>query len=97
MTDHFTAHPAFLPCLRRNPCTKNGQAHEGSGSLLFVLFIWSGDILMLYALAGLFLPFFRKMSHLILWGLDLGIPALLATLYWGGLMVSKKTRTLIIK
>lgn len=34
------------------------------------------------------LSFFGK-DHLILWGLDLGIPALLATLYWGGLMVGR--------
>lgn len=30
--------------------------------LAHLMFLWSGDILMLYALAGLFLPFFRKMS-----------------------------------
>lgn len=34
------------------------------------------------------LSFFGK-QHLMLWGLDLGIPALLATLYWGGLMVGR--------
>lgn len=34
------------------------------------------------------LSFFGK-QHLILWGLDLGIPALLATLYWGGMMVGR--------
>ena len=34
------------------------------------------------------LSFFGK-QHLILAGLDLGIPALLATLYWGGLMVGR--------
>lgn len=34
------------------------------------------------------LSFFGK-EHLILWGLDLGIPALLATIYWGGLMVGR--------
>lgn len=34
------------------------------------------------------LSFFGK-DHLILWGLDLGIPALLATLYWGGFMVGR--------
>lgn len=34
------------------------------------------------------LSFFGK-GHLILWGLDLGIPALLATLYWGGLMMGR--------
>lgn len=34
------------------------------------------------------LSFFGK-QRLILWGLDLGIPALLATLYWGGLMVGR--------
>lgn len=36
------------------------------------------------------LSFFGK-DHLILWGLDLGIPALLATLYWGGFMVGRMT------
>ncbi len=40
--------------------------------------------------AGHGLSFFGK-SHLILWGLDLGIPALLATLYWGGFMVGRLT------
>ena len=34
------------------------------------------------------LSFFGK-DHLILWGLDLGIPALLATFYWGGLMIGR--------
>lgn len=34
------------------------------------------------------LSFFGK-EHLMLFGLDLGIPALLATLYWGGLMVGR--------
>ena len=34
------------------------------------------------------LTFFGK-DRLILWGMDLGIPALLATLYWGGLMVGR--------
>lgn len=34
------------------------------------------------------LSFFGQ-DHLILWGLDLGIPALLATLYWGGMMVGR--------
>lgn len=29
---------------------------------LHLMFIWSGDILMLYALVGIFLPLFRKMS-----------------------------------
>ena len=38
--------------------------------------------------AGHGLSFFGK-DHLILWGLDLGIPALLATLYWGGFMVGR--------
>lgn len=38
--------------------------------------------------SGQNLSFFGK-EHLILWGLDLGIPALLATLYWGGLMVGR--------
>lgn len=38
--------------------------------------------------SGRGLSFFGR-SHLILWGLDLGIPALLATLYWGGLMVGR--------
>lgn len=28
-------------------------------------------------------------DNIVLWGLDLGIPALLATLYWGGLMVGR--------
>lgn len=40
--------------------------------------------------AGQDLSFFGK-DHLILWGLDLGIPALLATLYWGGFMVGRLT------
>ena len=40
--------------------------------------------------AGHGLSFFGK-NHLILWGLDLGIPALLATLYWGGFMVGRMT------
>lgn len=30
---------------------------------LHLMFIWSGDILMLYALAGLFLPVFRNLSN----------------------------------
>lgn len=34
------------------------------------------------------LSFFGK-EHLVVGGLDLGIPALLATLYWGGLMVGR--------
>lgn len=34
------------------------------------------------------LSFFGK-EHVMLCGLDLGIPALLATLYWGGLMVGR--------
>lgn len=38
--------------------------------------------------SGKGLSFFGK-HHLILWGLDLGIPALLATLYWGGLMIGR--------
>lgn len=38
--------------------------------------------------SGSGLTFFGK-SNLILWGLNLGIPALLATLYWGGLMVGR--------
>lgn len=38
--------------------------------------------------SGRGLSFFGK-EHLILWGLDLGIPALLATLYWGGLMAGR--------
>lgn len=33
--------------------------------------------------------FFLGKHHLILWGLDLGIPALLATLYWGGMMIGR--------
>lgn len=32
---------------------------------------------------------FFGMHHLVLWGMDLGIPALLATLYWGGFMVGR--------
>lgn len=32
---------------------------------------------------------FLGRSNIVLWGLDLGIPALLATLYWGGLMVGR--------
>ena len=32
---------------------------------------------------------FLGRHHIILWGLDLGIPALLATLYWGGLMIGR--------
>ncbi len=40
--------------------------------------------------AGHGLSFFGK-DHLILGGLDLGIPALLATLYWGGFMVGRLT------
>lgn len=38
--------------------------------------------------SGAGLSFFGK-NHLVLWGMDLGIPALLATLYWGGLMVGR--------
>lgn len=38
--------------------------------------------------SGKGLSFFGH-QHLVLWGLDLGIPALLATLYWGGLMVGR--------
>lgn len=38
--------------------------------------------------SGHSLSFFGK-EHLMLWGLDLGIPALLATLYWGGLMAGR--------
>ncbi len=34
-------------------------------------------------------PSFFGKDHIVLWGLDLGIPALLATLYWGGLMVGR--------
>ncbi len=34
------------------------------------------------------LTFFGS-RHIVLWGLDLGVPALLATLYWGGLMVGR--------
>lgn len=37
---------------------------------------------------GAGLSFFGK-DHLVLFGLDLGIPALLATLYWGGLMIGR--------
>ncbi|MDD2476607.1 MAG: MFS transporter [Dysgonamonadaceae bacterium] len=38
--------------------------------------------------AGPFLSFFGN-QNLIIGGLDLGMPALLATLYWGGLMVGR--------
>ena len=38
--------------------------------------------------SGMGLSFFGK-EHLVLWGLDFGIPALLSTLYWGGLMVGR--------
>lgn len=38
--------------------------------------------------SGAGLTFFGR-SHLVVGGLDLGIPALLATLYWGGLMVGR--------
>lgn len=38
--------------------------------------------------AGMGLNFLGK-HHLMLWGLDFGIPALLATLYWGGLIVGR--------
>lgn len=38
--------------------------------------------------SGSGLSFFGR-HHLVLWGMDLGIPALLATLYWGGLMVGR--------
>lgn len=38
--------------------------------------------------AGMGLNFLGK-HHLMLWGLYFGIPALLATLYWGGLMVGR--------
>lgn len=38
--------------------------------------------------SGQSLSFFGE-PHLVLCGLDLGIPALLATLYWGGLMVGR--------
>lgn len=38
--------------------------------------------------SGMGLSFFGK-EHLVLWELDFGIPALLATLYWGGLMVGR--------
>ncbi|MFI3261380.1 MAG: MFS transporter [Rikenellaceae bacterium] len=34
------------------------------------------------------LSFFGR-DNIVLWGLDLGVPALLATLYWGGLMVGR--------
>lgn len=46
----------------------------------------------LYALelehSGRELSFFGW-RHIILWGTDMGMPALLATLYWGGLMVGR--------
>lgn len=32
---------------------------------------------------------FLGSQHFVLWGLNLGIPALLATLYWGGMMVGR--------
>ena len=32
---------------------------------------------------------FLGSSNLVVWGVDLGIPALLASLYWGGLMVGR--------
>lgn len=37
--------------------------------LLHLMFIWSGDILMLYAIVGMLLPFFRKLSNktILLW------------------------------
>lgn len=38
--------------------------------------------------SGVGLSFFGK-ERLVIGGLDLGIPALLATLYWGGLMVGR--------
>lgn len=38
--------------------------------------------------SGNSLSFFGK-TRLVLWGLDLGIPALLATLYWGGMMIGR--------
>lgn len=38
--------------------------------------------------SGNSLSFFGK-NRLVLWGLDLGIPALLATLYWGGMMIGR--------
>lgn len=38
--------------------------------------------------SGQGLSFFGH-GRLVLWGMDLGIPALLATLYWGGLMVGR--------
>ncbi|MDD3039806.1 MFS transporter [Bacteroides sp.] len=38
--------------------------------------------------SGKGLSFFGK-HHIMLWGLNLGIPALLATLYWGGLMIGR--------
>lgn len=34
------------------------------------------------------ISFFGR-ENIVLWGLDLGIPALLATLYWGGLLVGR--------
>ncbi|MFI3332731.1 MAG: MFS transporter [Rikenellaceae bacterium] len=37
---------------------------------------------------GRHLSFFGR-DNIVLWGLHLGIPALLATLYWGGLMVGR--------
>ncbi len=43
---------------------------------------------------GMSLSFFGE-SGIVLWGLDLGIPALLATLYWGGLMVGRTLSSFI--
>lgn len=48
--------------------------------LLHLLFIWSGDILLLYALLGMILPFFRKLSDrslLILAAMLLFIPVII--------------------
>ncbi|MFI3318227.1 MAG: MFS transporter [Rikenellaceae bacterium] len=44
--------------------------------------------------AGSPLSFFGR-DNIVLWGLDLGIPALLATLYWGGLMVGRACSSFI--
>ena len=52
---------------------------------LHLMFIWSGDILMLYALTGMLLPLFRKVSDraLLCWAAALlVIPVAVDTLCW---------------
>ncbi len=44
--------------------------------------------------SGAKLSFFGR-ENMVFWGLDLGIPALLATLYWGGLMVGRMVSSTI--